>query len=50
MIKWIANRLREPSTYAGIAALSAILGIDEEYVQAIVAICGGIAVFMPEGK
>ena len=49
-----ANRLREPSTWAGIAALLAILGVNVEGAQAIgqagAAISGALAVFMPESK
>jgi hypothetical protein len=53
-MKYIIGRLREPSTYAGIAALLAAFGmnIPIEHFQAVsssvIAIAGLLAVFMKE--
>jgi hypothetical protein len=54
MFSKILARLREPSTYAGFAALSVLLGITQDQSQAlatlIAAVAGLVAVFMPEKK
>jgi hypothetical protein len=53
-MKFFLQRLTEPSTWAGLAALGAIFGIDPAKVQTIggaaVAVAGAAAVFMPEKK
>jgi hypothetical protein len=49
----IGRRLKEPSTYAGLGALGAVLGIKEladPNVAATIATVGGlVALFLPEG-
>ena len=53
MAYWVA-RFREPSTYAGIAALLASLGVSvpSGWIQAVsalgVALAGAAALFLPE--
>ena len=51
-MKALLNRLKEPSTWAGIAALVTAFGVPGEQVQAVaqiaVAVTGAVAVFMPE--
>lgn len=53
-MSYLLSRLREPSTYAGIAAVAAAFGlaIPGEWVQAVsglgVAVAGVVAVAMPE--
>jgi hypothetical protein len=53
-LQFFLNRLREPSTMAGIAALAYIFGADPEKIQsvtgAVTAIAGAAAIFMPEQK
>ncbi len=50
----VVDRLREPSTWAGIAALAAMFGVNIEVanavVQAIVGIAGIAAIVLKEGK
>jgi hypothetical protein len=54
MIDFVLNRLREPSTYAGLAGLAAAVGIAEPLYQAISAVimaaAGLAAVVMSEKK
>lgn len=54
MIDFVLNRLREPSTYAGLAGLAAAVGIAEPLYQAISAVimaaAGLAAVVMSEHK
>jgi hypothetical protein len=55
-MKFFISRLREPSTYAGMAALAGAFGlaVPNEWVQSIgalgVAVGGVLAVVMPENK
>ncbi len=50
----ILNRLREPSTMAGLAALATLFGAPTDTVsavtQAVVGVAGALAVILPEGK
>jgi len=54
MVDFVLNRLREPSTYAGLAGLAAAVGIAEPLYQAIsavvMAVAGLAAVVMSEKK
>ena len=54
MINFVLNRLREPSTYAGLAGLAAAVGIAEPLYQAISAVimaaAGLAAIFLSEKK
>ena len=54
MIDFVLHRLREPSTYAGLAGLAAAVGIAEPLYQAISAVimaaAGLAAVVMSEHK
>lgn len=54
MINFVLNRLREPSTYAGLAGLAAAVGIAEPLYQAIsaaiMAVAGLAAIFLSEKK
>lgn len=51
-MKSILKRLREPSTYAGLAAIFAalapLLGAKPEHVAAAASVAGGIAVVLGE--
>jgi hypothetical protein len=53
-MKWLSiiNRLREPSTWAGISALGLIIGLPPGTIDAVGAIVGGVAalgaIAMPE--
>lgn len=53
-MKFILQRLREPSTWAAITCLGAFFGIDPTKLHAIegagVALAGAVAVFLPEGR
>lgn len=53
MVK-IMQRLREPSSWAGLAALGVLFGMPEDQAQslsgAVVAIAGALAVALPEEK
>jgi NO-binding membrane sensor protein with MHYT domain len=55
MIKYLLDRAREPSSYAGIAALLSAAGISYNAdlfnagVAAAVALAGFLAVLVPEG-
>lgn len=44
-MKWLSiiNRLREPSTWAGISALGLIIGLTPGTIDAVGAIVGGVA-------
>lgn len=52
MVEWILSRLREPSTYAGFAALAAAAGISAELYTAAsavaVAVAGLVAIILHE--
>ncbi len=54
ILAYIVNRLKEPSTYAGLAALLGVVGVKmaPESLQAIVtvltALAGAIAVLVPD--
>jgi hypothetical protein len=54
MIDFVLHRLREPSTYAGLAGLAAAVGIAEPLYQAISAVimaaAGLAAIFLSEKK
>ena len=54
MIDFVLHRMREPSTYAGLAGLAAAVGIAEPLYQAISAVvmaaAGLAAVVMSEHK
>jgi hypothetical protein len=54
MIDFVLNRLREPSTYAGLAGLAAAVGIAEPLYQAISAVimaaAGLAAILLSENK
>lgn len=54
-MNWIISRLKEPSTYAGLAAIVGIvapkLGLDAGTLQTIgVAVASVLAIFMSEKK
>ncbi len=48
------NRLREPSTWAGLSALGVLFGLNATEVESItgvvIALSGAAAVFLPEKK
>lgn len=50
----IINRLREPSTWAGLAVLGAVFGLPPGTIDAVGQVIGGaaslFAIFMPEQK
>lgn len=54
VLAYIVNRMKEPSTYAGLAALLGVVGVKmaPEAMQAIItvltAIAGAVAVFVPD--
>ena len=54
MIDFVLHRMREPSTYAGLAGLAAAVGIAEPLYQAIsaviMAVAGLAAIFLSEKK
>ena len=54
MVNFVLHRLREPSTYAGLAGLAAAVGIAEPLYQAIsaviMAVAGLAAIFLSEKK
>ena len=54
MIDWILGRLREPSTYAGLAGLAAALGLSDPQWQAVsvavMGVAGLLAVLIHERK
>jgi len=43
MVSWIVNRLKEPSTYAGVASLALALGLTDVQWQVISAAVAGLA-------
>ena len=51
-MKYFTDRLREPSTLAGLAAIAVSLGVDATaangYVQVVSAILGLLAMVIPE--
>ena len=42
-LNFIINRMKEPSTWAGIAALGVLFGLPEGTVQALGQVVGGVA-------
>ncbi len=54
MKQLILQRLREPSTWAGLSALGLVLGLPPGTIDAIGQLVGGLAavaaVFLPESK
>ena len=42
-VSWIVNRLKEPSTYAGVASLALALGVTDAQWSAISAAGAGLA-------
>jgi hypothetical protein len=42
-VSWIVNRLKEPSTYAGVASLALALGLTDVQWEAISAAVAGLA-------
>ena len=50
----LIQRLREPSTWAGIAALGLLIGLPAGTIEAVGQIVGGVAalgaIFLPEGE
>ncbi len=50
----LIKRIREPSTWAGIAALGLLIGLPPGTVEAVGQIVGGVAalgaIFLPEGE
>ena len=54
MLRYIVNRLREPSTLAGLAGLAIMCGVDATKttaaLDALAAILAAGAVFLPEKK
>lgn len=53
-MKTMMNRLRQPSTWAGLSALGLLFGLNAEQVDTLagagVAVASALAVFLPEGK
>lgn len=43
MFNFVLNRLREPSTYAGLAGIAAALGVAEPLYQAVSAVIMAVA-------
>ncbi len=43
MFNFVLNRLREPSTYAGLAGMAAALGVAEPLYQAVSAVIMAVA-------
>lgn len=54
LLRTIAQRLREPSSMAGIAALAFLFGVPAGATEAVVQIVGGVAalaaIVLPEKK
>ena len=54
ILAYIINRLKEPSTYAGLAALFGMVGVNlapeawTAIIQVLTAIAGAVAVFVPD--
>ena len=53
-MKKVFSRMKEPSTWAGLAALSVLFGVDPEKANAVVqgvgVLAGAVAVLLPEVK
>lgn len=53
-IKSIVDRLKEPSTYAGLAGLALVIGMEAQefqgYVNAVAGALGFISILLKEGK
>lgn len=55
MKKLILSRLREPSTWGGLAVLAGVFGVSvppgtvEAVSQVAAGVCGLVAIFLPEG-
>lgn len=53
-MKYLLERLKEPSTHAGLAALAMLFGMPANSIQAVtgavVAVCGAVAVLLPAEK
>ncbi|WP_314434601.1 hypothetical protein [Massilia timonae] len=53
-MKNVLKRLKEPSTWAGIAGLAVLFGVDpikaNVVVEAVAAVAAGLAVLLPELK
>ena len=53
-MKTILQKLREPSTWAGIGMIAAVAGIKPDVMNAIaqagIAIAGLVAIYLPEGQ
>lgn len=53
-MRTLLNRLREPSTYAGLAGAAVVLGIELEsfqaYANAVAGVFGFAAIFLGESK
>ena len=54
ILDWLASRLKEKSTYVGLASVAAAIGLSPEQWQAvsgvIVAIVGAVAIFTQSKK
>lgn len=54
MVDFVISRLREPSTYAGLAGLAAAVGLSDAFYQAgasvVMAVAGLAAVVLAEKK
>lgn len=54
MLKTLLQRLREPSTMAGIAAIAMVFGVPAGASEAVMQVIGGVAglaaVLLPENK
>lgn len=54
MLKTLLQRLREPSTMAGIAALAMVFGVPAGAAESVIQVVGGVAglaaVLLPENK
>ena len=51
-MKYFFERLKEPSTWAGLAAIGSMFGVDPNSVQTVggaaVAVAAALAIFVPE--
>jgi hypothetical protein len=51
-MKYLIDRLKEPSTWAGLSVLTALLGVPMEHVNAVhgvvAAALGAVAIFKPD--
>lgn len=56
MLEYITNRLKEPSTYAGIAVIAGLVGVKitpeawEAGVQILTGVAALVAMLVPDGK